>query len=233
LLAAVAVRGTVLWLQSGGGEPQYVVQRLLYVVATATDLPFGQLAAAGAFCWWVARRRERRAARGLGGGVDREVGPRVRARCGRTHVKAPTSVDNVEPDFFEVRITRFVPGPVTQDWQVKTVKELDRLLSGVESEPQFFLGVGAVDPDGCDMGAFSLFVNGDRAWVHLVEGPCWTARDPSFRGKTRAAVEVLDDGGHGHLIPVRETISRCQGLEAVRHWMPRGEMLPELRWGRA
>jgi hypothetical protein len=63
LLAAVAVRGTVLWLQNEGGEPRYVVQRLLFVAATATDTPFGQLAAAGAFCWWVARRRERRAAR--------------------------------------------------------------------------------------------------------------------------------------------------------------------------
>jgi hypothetical protein len=65
LLAAVVARGTLTWLQSGGGEPRYVVQRMLFVAATATDTPFGQLAAAGAFCWWVARRRERRAARGF------------------------------------------------------------------------------------------------------------------------------------------------------------------------
>ncbi len=72
LLAAVAVRGTVLWLQNESGEPRYIVQRLLFVAATATDTPFGQLAAAGAFCWWVARRRERRAARGFAGEGDAE-----------------------------------------------------------------------------------------------------------------------------------------------------------------
>jgi hypothetical protein len=63
LFAAVAVGGTVHWLYHEGGEPRYIGQRLLYVAVTSTDLPLGQLCAAGVFCWWAARRRERAAVR--------------------------------------------------------------------------------------------------------------------------------------------------------------------------
>jgi hypothetical protein len=59
LLTAIAVHGTVTWLQVTGWQTRYVGRRVLYVIAMATDAPCGQMAAAGAVCWWVARRRER------------------------------------------------------------------------------------------------------------------------------------------------------------------------------
>jgi hypothetical protein len=83
------------------------------------------------------------------------------------------------------------------------------------------------------MGSFWLFLNGDRAWIHLIEGPYFTARDPAASGLPHAIVEFRDDTGSPHPIAVRDTVSRDQGLRALRLWMPHAERLAELTWTRA
>jgi hypothetical protein len=50
--------------------------------------------------------------------------------------------------------------------------------------------------------------------------------------ETRSA-GFQDDVGVSHVVPLEGTIAREQGLAALRHWMPRGEKLPGLVWGRA
>jgi hypothetical protein len=58
-LTAIAVHGTVTWLYATGWLWRHAARRVLYVIAMSTDAPFGQMAAAGMVCWWVARRRGR------------------------------------------------------------------------------------------------------------------------------------------------------------------------------
>jgi hypothetical protein len=59
-----------------------------------------------------------------------------------------------------------------------------------------------------------------------------TARDPAFAAG-KATVMFEDDGGNVHEVPLRDTISREQGLRALRCWMPRAEKWSELVWGPA
>lgn len=59
LLTAIAIHGTVTWLYATGWLWRYAGRRVLYVIVMSTDAPFGQMAAAGMACWWVARRRGR------------------------------------------------------------------------------------------------------------------------------------------------------------------------------
>jgi hypothetical protein len=63
-LAVVMGRGLLGWLDATGGIHRYAVQRMLYVAATATDLPFGQVAAVGVV-WWLAGRSRMRGARAV------------------------------------------------------------------------------------------------------------------------------------------------------------------------
>jgi hypothetical protein len=53
----VALRGLVSWHASVGEIQAFAWQRMLFVLLTTTDLPFGQLALAGGFCWYLGRRR--------------------------------------------------------------------------------------------------------------------------------------------------------------------------------
>jgi hypothetical protein len=87
--------------------------------------------------------------------------------------------------------------------------------------------------EGADWGSFLLLLNGERGVVHLMEGPCLTARDPNLRAPGAPSVKFQDDAGVWHDVPFEGTISREQGLRALRHWLPRGEKLPELTWRRA
>jgi hypothetical protein len=143
------------------------------------------------------------------------------------------SIENVEPDFFELELTSLEPTRVTRERRIKTVKGLDRALASFRSAAQLVVGLTAVDPDGCDMGSFWLFLNGDRAWIHLTEGACFTARDPAAPRRTRAVMGFHDDGGNTHRVRLHDTVSRDQGLRALRHWLPQGERLPELSWVQA
>jgi hypothetical protein len=136
-----------------------------------------------------------------------------------------------DPDYFDLMIARFTPTPRTEESRIKTVRELDERLAGIMADPILAIGLGCVAEDA-DWGHFLLLLNGERARVHLMEGPCLTARDPNVSG-SRTLVGFQDDAGVSHLIPFDDTISREQGLRALRHWLPCGEKLPELVWGYA
>lgn len=133
------------------------------------------------------------------------------------------------PDYFELMIARFTPKPRADELRITTLGELDQCLAHCMTEPMLAIGLSCVAEDA-DWGHFLLLMNGERAWVHLMEGPCRTARDPGVNG-SRSLVTFEDDGGVSHKIPFEDTISREQGLRALRHWLPRGEKLPELVWG--
>ena len=86
--------------------------------------------------------------------------------------------------------------------------------------------------EGADWGSFLLLPNGGRAWVHLMEGPCPTARDADLTD-TGGSVGLQDDVGVWHQAPFESTISREQRFRASRHRPPRGEKWPGLTRGRA
>ena len=134
-----------------------------------------------------------------------------------------------DPDYFELMIARFTPKPRVGEFRITTMGELDERLAEIMTEPMLAIGLGCVAKDA-NWGHFLLLLNGERAWVHLMEGPCLTARDPSVSG-SHSLVAFQDDVWVSHEIPFEDTISREQGLRALRHWLPRGEKLPELVWG--
>lgn len=134
-----------------------------------------------------------------------------------------------DPDYFDLMIVRFTPRPRAHECHVKTLRELDECLAGIMTEPMLAIGLGCVAEDA-GWGHFLLLLNGERGWVHLMEGACLTARDPRVSG-SRTLVSFQDDVGVSHEIPFEDTISREQGHQALRHWLPRGEKLPELVWG--
>lgn len=136
------------------------------------------------------------------------------------------------PDYFELTLTHFTPHPVTESCKIETVAELDEYLLRIAGEKLLSIGVGCI-ADEADWGSCWLFINGDRAHIHLLEGPCVTGRDPSIAEQGGERVRFRDDGGNWHDFEFVDTVSREQGLRALRHWLPRGEKLPELRWDQA
>jgi hypothetical protein len=63
VFGVVAIIGHDLigWLQTDTDMRRYVWQRMLFVLATTTDLPFGHLTVIGAGLWGIGRRRMRAA----------------------------------------------------------------------------------------------------------------------------------------------------------------------------
>jgi hypothetical protein len=139
----------------------------------------------------------------------------------------------VEPEsaaeVFQLEITRFGDGPATEEYEIETVEELDARLGDLAAEPQLALGLCYVFEEA-DEGSFWLFLNGDRAYIHLVDGPCYTAWDPSVEGPAETVITFQDDAGFPHHIPLRKTTAREQGLRALRLWMQGGEKLADLTW---
>jgi hypothetical protein len=56
-VAGVAGNAQLAWWQTDTEMQRYIWQRMLFVVATTTDLPFGQLAVIGSVLWWLGRWR--------------------------------------------------------------------------------------------------------------------------------------------------------------------------------
>jgi hypothetical protein len=66
----VALRGLLSWHASVDEVQAFAWQRMLFVLVTTTDLPFGQLALAGGLCWYLGRRRMRGDGSNRGGAGD-------------------------------------------------------------------------------------------------------------------------------------------------------------------
>jgi len=147
----------------------------------------------------------------------------------------PDEINDVPPYLFEVEITSFHPDPETVAHEVGALAELDEHLAGFAAEP--LLAVLATrfyqdedDEEPCDWGTFSLFLSEKRAWVHLMEGPCFRAVRPAEAGQADGPVRFWLDNGEWRDLPHRDTIPRDVGIEALRRWVLTGERLPDLEW---
>ena len=136
-----------------------------------------------------------------------------------------------DADFFELLVTRFTPEPSTEECRIETVQELDERLAPILSEQMLAINLNCVSDDA-DWGSFLLLLCGERALIHLMEGPCISARDPSLVAPDASPVRFRDDAGFWHEAPFEHTISREQGLRALRHWLSQGETASELSWTR-
>lgn len=134
--------------------------------------------------------------------------------------------DNTDAGF-ALDVTRFVPAPVTESFPVASVADLDAALGRYSSAPEVVFGLVCDEGAG---GAFFLFVAGGRGWVHLTAGPCRTARGPDTWGGTGLVAFRLDTGERREVAADR-TVSREQGVQALRHWFCTGQQWPELVWG--
>jgi hypothetical protein len=135
----------------------------------------------------------------------------------------------MEPSsYFELTIAGRSP-EAPEVVRVESPEGLEAHLARYEVEPLWAVGLGYVE-DEADRGSFWLLVRGDRAFIHLMEGPCLSARDPAAIGGEDGTVAFRDDGGNWHEVPPKATVSREQGLRALRHWMTSGEKLPDLDW---
>jgi hypothetical protein len=132
-------------------------------------------------------------------------------------------------NYFELMVTRFLPRPKTEEFHIKTVQELDECLASVLPEHVLTVSLNCVSEEA-DWGSFVLLLCGERALVHLIEGPCLSARDPSLGAGSGRMVKFQDDAGFAHEVPFEHTLAREQGLKALRLWLPRGERLTELPW---
>lgn len=134
-----------------------------------------------------------------------------------------------DADFFELMVTRFTPESSTEECQIETLQELDERLATVLSDQMLAINLNCVSDDA-DWGSFLLLLCGERALVHLMEGPCISARDPSLSAPGAAPVRFRDDAGFWHEAPFEHTISREQGLRSLRRWLSQRSKAPELLW---
>ena len=119
---------------------------------------------------------------------------------------APTSELIDDPDYFTLVLTRFTPRPKAEESRINSVTEFDEKLAPVQAEPLLFVGLSCM-AEGAEGGAFSLFLSGDRAWIHLMEGRCLTGKDPESVRHGPDTVRFQDDGGNWHDLALSDTVS--------------------------
>jgi hypothetical protein len=145
------------------------------------------------------------------------------------------SSETIGPDHWQLSLYRFdfaqVPVPEFEDYRLSSTDELDRVLDRFADESHLAIGLDELDEDDCHWGSFWVFLTHLRAWIHLMEGPCLTARDPTLSDSS-IEEEFLIDNGDSKQVPYRDTLSREQGLGALRVWMSEGKKLDELTWER-
>jgi immunity protein Imm1 of predicted polymorphic toxin system len=130
---------------------------------------------------------------------------------------------------FTLEVTRFAPALATDALPVAALADFDAAIQRYDGEGEVVFGL--VGDEGA-WGAFYLFVSGDRAWVHLTAGPCCTARSRVAPEPAEPLVFRLDNGEQ-RAVPADQTVSREQGLRALRHWLCTGQPWPGLEWVRA
>ncbi len=91
------------------------------------------------------------------------------------------SSETFGPDHWELSLTRFdfarTPVPEFEDYRLNSTDELNMVLDQFADESHLAIGLHELDEDDCHWGSFWVFLSHSRAWIHLSEGPCLTARD--------------------------------------------------------
>ena len=123
---------------------------------------------------------------------------------------------------------------VRSERRLKGVGELDEVLATLDARAFSVVLLTRILRDGaeeCDNGSFGLSVTAGRAYIHLCDGGCSTAREPVAGDGTGATVQVMLDNGEFIDVPRRDTVRYEDGAAAIRHWMASGAQLPRLSWG--
>lgn len=127
---------------------------------------------------------------------------------------------------FALEVTRFTPAPVTEAFPVASLAELDAIVRRHDGEREVVFGL---DCDGGAGGAFWLFLAGERGWIHLTAGGCSTARGRDATAATGLVAFRIDTGEQREIAAGR-TVSRTQGVQALRHWFCTEQQWSELEW---
>jgi hypothetical protein len=129
------------------------------------------------------------------------------------------------PDFL-LEVTRFVPDPLAESYSIKSEEDLESALEAYETEDTLVVALACDEGAG---GAFFLFLAEERACIHLTEGPCWTAAEHTPSREAQPVSFRMDNGERLEVI-VEQTVTRKQGIEALRQWYRTGERTLELDW---
>jgi hypothetical protein len=133
---------------------------------------------------------------------------------------------NGHDEGFVLEVTRFTPALATETLPVPALADFDDTVRRYEAEPELVFGLVC---DGGAGGAFYLFINGDRGWIHLTAGSCHTAHGRVEPQSVEPVVFRLDTGRR-QAVPADQTVSRQEGLRALRHWFCTEKPWPELDW---
>jgi hypothetical protein len=128
---------------------------------------------------------------------------------------------------FALEVTRFSPTLSTGASPVISLAEFDSIISRCAEEREVVVGLICDKGAG---GAFYLFVNGNRAWIHLTQGPCYTAVGQAVSEPAEVVFRL--DTGETRAVPIGRTVSRQEGLNALRHWFATEQQWSELEWVR-
>lgn len=128
---------------------------------------------------------------------------------------------------FALGVTRFSPTLTTIASPVASLAELDSIINQCADEQEVVFGLDCDEGAG---GAFYLFVSGDRAWVHLTQGPCYTALGRVVSEPAEVVFRL--DTGEKRIVQMSRTVSRQEGLQALRHWFATEQQWPKLEWVR-
>jgi hypothetical protein len=121
-----------------------------------------------------------------------------------------------------------------EERRIKDVHELNETLAALETRPLVVVLLTKVlieGPEESDWGTFFLSVAWARAYIHLMDGCCFIARDPASPSEPQATTQVMLDNGEFTEVPHRNTSRRDDGVAAMRYWVESGEQLPRLDWG--
>lgn len=91
-----------------------------------------------------------------------------------------------------------------------------------------------LDRDRFETGGVWAHFNGPRCWVTFYDHPGgtdWHARSIRRLGQLPDEIEFLIDNGQADLIHRSWTVSRCEGMQALEHFLIHGQRHPDLKWG--
>lgn len=131
---------------------------------------------------------------------------------------------------YEIEITRFAPGPVTERFIVATSGDAV-LRTQPDDAAEFVVFVAALDREQkVDWGNFYVWCNPERALIELHEHCERYATDSQLAPGQNREVSFRDEDGSSFSVPYQRTVSRDQAMAALHFWLPALKHTPDLVW---